>query len=258
MESVPYLDLTPATHSEAPALSRGLALIGLLEREAPLSLDGLATHLSLPKASLLRLLGTLLDVGLIRKNPDRTYEALWALRPLHDPRSLFRERVAAALPALAEATGCTAEWYELREGGLELVLQTHPDRELRIQAQPGFLRAWRPELEAVACLGYAFAPAAPPPTGLKRYFDDGVFRKISIRVTAALVEESRREGLASDSSFNSHGIRRHAIAACVPEKGGLFLGVMAVAEAFRFDARPRANDFLKPLTRTLQRLRPSP
>lgn len=62
--------------STAPALNRGLAALGLLgEDGSPLSLESLAARLSLPKASLFRLLDTLQNLGLVRQAEDEFFNA---------------------------------------------------------------------------------------------------------------------------------------------------------------------------------------
>ena len=234
----------------APALNRGLAVLAVLGAGSPLSLEALASRLKLPKASVFRLLGTLQQIGLVRKTPEKSYEALCVLRPLADARSLYRERVEKLLPEICRATGWTAEWYEPSALGMELIAQANPDREVRVQARPGFVRRWGEEFDAVARLGCAFAAEAPGLTGLHGYVSNGVIEKIPKKRAEEMRNEARRQGWASDTPFNSNGVRRSAIAAL---EDGTFRGVLTLAEAYHFSAPEKADRFLNELRAALRK-----
>lgn len=241
--------LLSQAESTAPALNRGLALLAVLAEEGPMTLEAAAARLRLPKASVFRLLGTLQSIGLIRKTADKRYEALWALQPLHDPRELFRERVAKRMPALCERTGCTVEWYEAVADGMKLVAQVNPESELRVQAKPGFLRAWSLEFEAVARLGHAFAETAPAVENTRMYVENGVLKSISRKEARQMLETARRDQSAVDLAYNTNGVRRLAVAAF---EDGQFRGVLALAEAFHFSRKSRAPTQLKVLAQALE------
>ncbi len=235
----------------APALNRGLAVLAALGEESALSLDDLAVRLCLPKASVFRLLGTLQQIGMVRKTADKRYEALWGLQPLGDARTHQRRRIEAKMPALCSATGCTVEWYEPSEAGMDLVRQINPDSELRVQARPGFVRKWGEEFEAVARLGYAFAREAPPVAPAQMYVDDGVLKKISRQEAVRLIAKAREDKAAGDLPFNSNSVRRCAVGV-FDDAGETFFGVLALAECFRFSRKPSAQStFLKQLKTAL-------
>lgn len=230
--------------SSAPALNRGLAALSLLgEEEKPLSLETLASRLCLPKASLFRLLDTLQNLGLVRKTPDKCYEALWALRPRGDRRLAYRNTIERHLPDLCASTGCTVEWYEPAVEGMVLTLQSHPDSELRVQARPGFVRRWNEEFEAVARLGHALAPQAPELSAPGAYVANGTFRPLGHTAARRLLAEARARRQAEDEFFNSNGVRRCA-AAVFSQPEDAFLGVLALAEVCHFSNRPPARSFL--------------
>jgi DNA-binding IclR family transcriptional regulator len=226
----------------APALNRGLGVLALLGREAPLTLEALGTRLDLPRGSLFRLLETLVAAGLVRKTPEKLYEPRWMLAPLAEGTTPFRQRIAGRLPELARETGCTAEWYEPCAEGMSLVLQEHPETETRVVVKPGYLRLWGVEFEAVTRLGYAFAPQAPRLEPMPLYTANGVKGIPSLRELDALLERDRAAGQAHDACFNTNGVRRHAAAAL---REGSFLGVVALAETVSFPARNRARAFLR-------------
>ncbi len=235
----------------APALSRGLAIMASLAEEAPLSLEKLSSRLSLPKASVFRLLGTLETVGMIRKTAQKTYEPLWQFQPAADPRVLLRNKLEGRMSALAEATGCTIEWYEPATEGMRLVLQKHPQSELCVKVGPGFVRIWGVELEAVTLLGYALYPQAPAPEPIDFYVSNGVKKTLSPAKASRHIAQAREEKTAADHAYNTNGVRRFAVSVSDPETGD-FLGVLALAEAYHFNERPGVDTYFEQLNNLLQ------
>lgn len=235
--------------SPTPALNRGLALLVLLEREAPASLETLAGKLRLPKSSVFRLLETLGAIGLIQKNPNKSYEALCRLQPLREPGILFRQNLEPKMRQLSERIASTVEWYEPSAEGMRLVLQQNPDSELFVRAKPGFLRTWSTEFEAVARLGCAFAPNVAEIRGSRRFVENGRVEKVSKTEARSLIEEARRAKSAWDEAYNEQGVRRFAVAAFDPSTR--FLGVLAAAEVHRFSPSLESNDLLNQLKQTL-------
>jgi DNA-binding IclR family transcriptional regulator len=233
----------------APALNRGLAVLAALGTDSPLSLEVLASRLKLPKASVFRLLGTLQQIGLVRKTPEKSYETLCILRPLADARVRFRENIGKLLPELCRRAGGTVEWYEPSTLGMELIGQANPDREVRVQVRPGFVRRWGEEFDAVARLGYAFAAEAPSLAGLHGYVSNGVIEKISRKRAEELRTEAGRREEAADAVFNANGVRRCAVAAL---ENGEFRGVLALAEVYQFSAPARPEGFLSELRAALR------
>lgn len=237
------------TSTPAPALSRGLAVLAALGDNGPRTLEALAGGLALPKASVFRLLETLRIAGMVRKNPDKTYEPLCRLQPLGDSRVRLRDLVTARMDALCADTGCTVEWYEPCAEGMRLVHQVNPDTELRVQAQPGFLRPWRVEFEAVTRLAHAFAAEALSVSATSMYATHGVLKPLPAAKVRALLADARQTRAAHDTAYNTNGVRRYAVAATGPD--GL-TGILALAECHRFGApRPRPSVLLKQLAQTL-------
>jgi DNA-binding IclR family transcriptional regulator len=237
--------------SPAPALSRGLAVLVMLGGETALSLEALSQRLELPKASVFRLLETLQKTGLVRKAPDKSYEALFALRPLTDATGLFRERVEKEMAGLCRRLEVTVEWYEPTTEGMRLTSQANPECELRVQAKPGFVRRWGEELDAVARLGYAFAPQAPSPVRAFRYAANGVTENLPVRIARELRDAARQALTAADAYFNTNGVRRCAVAV---RPDGDFRGTLAIAEAYHFSQPSRTEHFLNELTKIARTL----
>ncbi|MGE9296201.1 MAG: helix-turn-helix domain-containing protein [Puniceicoccales bacterium] len=237
------------TESPAPALNRGLALLVALGNESPRSLDSLCNELNLPKASVFRLLDTLVLVGMVRKMPDKRYQPLWRLQPVGDPRELFRESMRAKMATLCESTGCTIEWYETAPEGMLLTLQANPNSELCVKAQPGYLRDWSTEFEAVARLGAAFASEAPEVTATRAYKRNGEIEALSIADIEQLLTDARNTQSAVDTAYNINGVRR--IACVALDENGALVGVLALAEAYHFNQRDLSSDYLKQLKSVL-------
>jgi DNA-binding IclR family transcriptional regulator len=73
-----------------PALTRGIALLRLLENGEALSLEAVARQTGWPKSSLSRLLATLAELGLVaRDSGHRTHRALMRLVPLAADSAAF-------------------------------------------------------------------------------------------------------------------------------------------------------------------------
>lgn len=238
--------------TSAPALNRGFAILRTLEVESPLSLEALASRLKLPKTSLFRLLETMQEIGCVRKNAEKKYEPLWALKPISDSQTSFAEQLITCMQRLCKKTDCTIEWYETAPEGMRMTRQELPDVEVCIKARPGHVAHWRPEFNAVVQIGLAFAKNAPAPSvGYYSFESNGVRGKISLARVRQELRAVRERGYAQDSAFNMNGVRRWAFPVHRNEQ---FLGVLAVAESFRFlqpdhsDHYPELiRDMIKPL-----------
>ena len=243
-------DFLRLRHAEtaAPALDRGLALWVLLIGESPLSLEELSGRLDIPKASTLRLLGSLCRLGMIQRLPDKRYEPLWGLRSLVNPRTRLREEIASRLDLLSQATQSTTEWYEPEPEGMVLILQHHPKGEVRVQIRPGFCRSWPHELEAIVTLGLALAPGAPVMTTAQRYVENGVQGTIHRAEIDKLLAHARKTKTAFETFFNSNGVRRCAVALM---DGTRLLGVLSVAETYRFRETRKPGHWLPLLLENL-------
>lgn len=216
----------------APALVRGIRILQLLTQEGPMLLEQISANLDIPKASAFRLLSTLEQIRMIRRDPDKSYSALYRLRPLVDSRTSFYEALDGRMLHLVGETNCTIEWYEETQDGMQLVLQKHPDCELCVQARPGFLRDWRTEFEAVTRIAHAFAARAPKLASSKCYKTNGVMVELRKTEIQSMIRSVKARQSAIDEAFNSNGVRRVAVPAF--DDSGDFLGVLAVAQTFRF------------------------
>lgn len=242
--------MNAAASWSAPALGRGVEILRYLDREPDSPLERIAAALPYPKPSIFRLLQTLAGLGLVEKTPAARYRALQVLRPAAVARRDLTQALGGLMEDLVRETGCTVEWFEAAPEGMILRRQVHPPHEVRVVARPGFVRAWNGELDAVAQLGLAFAPQAPAPGPMQAYRRNGVTAALPVREVRARVAVARTRGCASDPAFNTHGIRRSAVAVRLPE----WAGVLAAATAYQFRTTPSSSSIETPLLAAAQQL----
>jgi len=247
-----FIQVTP-TNSPAPALARGLHLLDLLQRLPGASLEQLAREVPYPKPSLFRLLQTLVDCGMVEKSPLLRYFPLRTLQPFQPQADLFPARLEHLLKQLCSLTHSTVEWFVQSEQGLVLDRQEHPDSEIRVFARPGFLREWQGEFDAIAMLGYAFAPLAPMYERGRAYIRNGSWEALTPNRARLHIERARDKGVASDLAFNANGIRRTAAAIFAPD----WRGILSIAIAYRFDRNPPPEALETQLLEAIPTLQPT-
>jgi DNA-binding IclR family transcriptional regulator len=243
----------PAAAGAAPALSRGLAILDLLDDGRACSLDQVASALKLPRASVFRLLETLEQHGRIERLPDKGgYRSLVRITPRDDGAEETRRAVRQALVRLAERSPWTSEWYEGLPEGMILRDRREPTGvEVRVSAREGFCRSWIGELEAVARLGWAFfRELAGHPVIRRGTFwiygkRDGYPTPLDPAEARRMVDEARARGWALDGRFNTNGVRRAA--RVITEPNGPPLGVLAIAESFQFGKRKPTRSMIEAL-----------
>ena len=226
--------------SAAPALSRGIVILQLLARQDDgLRLDDLARASAIPKASLLRLLGVLIDLGLVmRQANDSRYLACQHLIPCTS--GSFQARIEQHLRRLADSCGHSCEWWQPSAAGMVLSLRAEaPAGEVAVRARIGFVRAWDGELDAVASLGQAHWPQAPAPAGSRlRYRDHGCIDTWPLAAVKAHLAAQIQHQEAVDPWANSNGVRRLAHLVTIPDGR---LGVLAVAQCLVCGADPQTD-----------------
>jgi DNA-binding IclR family transcriptional regulator len=215
------LPLTPA-----PALSRGLAVLGLLGAGAPTALEDLARAAKLPKPSVLRLLRTLQAMGAADREPGgKRWLALARLAPIAEAPSTLRARASAALDRLCADSAQIVELYALESDGMRMIDRREPAGcEVTLRAQIGFLRD-RGEVEAVNQI--ALAHGAAPIGDDHWHYRDGRTVTIAQRKVRALVGLVASRGWAADIEANANGVRR--VAAPILGTDGRLEGIIAVA-----------------------------
>ncbi len=216
----------------APALQRGIELIRRLQDGNPRTLEALARECALPKSSLLRLLTTLEQSFVVRRDPiTKDYVAIASLMPIHGPENRRSIQVSDALTRLSSLWGHTAEWWVPGGDGLSISDRKEPENtEVRVIARIGYTRGWNGELDAIALLARGhIKPDGVKLSGNWEHAEGGQQRALNQRECLEKVEKVQRQGWAADVHYNPNGVRR--IASAVVHEGEL-LGVIALAMSY--------------------------
>ena len=98
-------------HHPVPGLARGIEILRLLETGHPLTLEVIAQRTGYPKASVFRLMETLMALDLVdRDAQSKGFSPLVRLTATADDDKSFDTVLAESLDTLASQTGQTAEW----------------------------------------------------------------------------------------------------------------------------------------------------
>lgn len=216
----------------APALERGIHLLNILASgQGDRNLDELAKITKYPKASILRFLETLANLGLVRKDPrTRTYHAVAALVPMRPDDIYMKHEISSVLEKLSSDTGKTSEWYIPHNGNMTISdrheVQNGP---VQVKATIGFVRDPDEEFEAVARIALANGIGN---AGRKEFWRTRGAEKIKVPAEKAykILSASRKNGIAMDEDFNANGVRRFA--ASVKDGQGDLFGTLALADIF--------------------------
>ncbi len=223
-------------------------ILQILANNGPATLEQIVDRTGFPRSSVHRILSTLIEMNLLEK-PDNSprYRALQCLRPLCESTPLsFEEQLADTMSDLAAQTEQTVEWYVEMPDGAVLVSRRQPKgSQVHIIAQPGFLRLWTGELEAVCQVLRSHSSNAPSHfSGMWTYNAQGQRVKLKVAETKNIVEQSRRDKIGVDPHYNTNGVRR--IAAPVMHKGRL-VGIMALAMCYTPDWQKKETTLRKNL-----------
>lgn len=217
----------PIKKEAAPALTRGLELLGLLARDGQNSLESLVRKTRWPKSSVWRYLQALESAGVVRQNPDnKHWEARQVLRPVDSATNLALENARLQLPQWASESGCCVELY--RVDGLRLILmdRAEPEDELvALRARIGFERNLE-ELDSTALTFFAYHPKAQPDTKIWAWHE-GRRLRIGTKIAQMRIEEARQLGWAQDNDFNENGFRRFSRAVLDVNQ---LVGVLAIVQ----------------------------
>ncbi len=238
----------------APALARGLQVLGLLAAQGGMGLDALAQASGIPKASLLRLLNTLTALGYVARDPaTKTYTALMRMIPARRFADRLRPELRRRMRELAAATGCTVEWYEPDGESMVLSDRAEPlQTEILLLARVGFRRHLNDELEAVARVALAAGVPCSDTPEYWQYDKRGNHKTIPKRRVAAMLRQAAKELLTMDKGWNSNGVRRYAAGIC---RGEELVGILVLAETFKPGADHGIETNRRALSATADELR---
>ncbi len=220
----------------APALERGIAVLQVLEKHGRLRLEDISKYTNSPKASLLRYLDTLHDLGIVEKN-GKTYRALMKLTKTTISSTDLNDKIHHSLYTLGEEFNVTTEWYNCqsfyKSQKLEIVLSQKYEpinQPVTLRAKVGFRRKLNEEFEATTrCAIKALSLPLDDVTYWQWGFIDDEFTQLPVKEPSKLIEKT---GVMADKSYNLNGVRRFA-AAVKNSVNGELLGVLCIAEHFR-------------------------
>lgn len=236
----------------APALERGIRALQLLSEHCEMSLDELSQNLKVPKASMLRMLNTLIKMGLVDKFSNKTYQSKVKFLKLDDQEIRHRKTIESVLEELCQLVLFTVEWYTANDLGMVIEVSKWPNPERRIVAGEGFVRAWQSELDAVALLGYAFFYRGEAQfRGCWGYNSNGERVRYGEQKSQQMVSKTVKKQSAFDENFNLNGVRRMAKVVFEKEKP---IGVLAIAERMTVSSDPKARELRKALDHFSKRL----
>ena len=238
----------------APALKRGFEILELLNRHDALSLEEIAQATSFPKASILRILDTLSEMGAVGRLKDRkAYRALSLLMPRQQD---FKQYLRFQLQELADKCDACVEWYEADKLGMRIEQRYSAARnEVQVQARLGFIRPWFEEMEAVSLCALAFGDRLadlPQHADLWSYDQDGEHHVLSHQELVQRIEQVRTAECVCDEHYNDHGVRRMAAPVF---KDGTLHGIIALAMSFRPQLAKHIPDMQQHLLFTINQLR---
>lgn len=253
-----------------PGLQRGFYVLSFLSDGVAKSLDEITKQTGYPKASVLRMLYTLEQIGAVERDvAGKEYRALSVITSIEGNNGVFNRLVDNVLAKLSAETGLSGEWFIPQENGMYLARRASPPTgELWVIARTGYTRNWYDEFDCVAILGHTFANPNKKSFsegsiwqyteegGKKNLTHDQILQilkttKLAVTQAVAKVDSETSDETISDPFFNSNGVLR--IAHGVFDKDSL-KGVLALALPFRPDYKQKMIFFKKTLTKYAKEL----
>ena len=231
----------------APALTRGLDLLQILEEEGPTSLEFLSQHTGWPKSSIARLLKSLENYGAVTRDTfTKLYSSQLRLIPTSPEETLLRNLCHTELQELSEATSLTAELYAFQDSRIILKEMIEPEQlPLKLTSKVGDSLDLE-ELSALTLHVLAFAlPENDWPQNSLWLWSEGKKRKVTGRRLIEAVEETRHKLVTYDQEFNQYGVRRYAAPIFSNEHG--LMAIICVAQTWT----PLAHKDIQRLSQTV-------
>ena len=238
----------------APALAKGLQVIETLQQHGPMILEELAGMTAISKASLLRIVDTLIMLGAVERDTiSRKYQVTVKIIAVNGIAHDKEQLIHTALVQLSAQTGLTTEWYIQTADGMMIVDRVEPvDKPVKVVANIGYIRHLVGEFEAVARIAIANKADIEPDWNQYWNYLKGEIQKISKNEFNQLVTEATNAECIMDNEYNPNGIRR--MAASVKNTNGKLYGIIALAESFTPDANNKTQERLTTLQLISQKL----
>ncbi|OGV53650.1 MAG: hypothetical protein A2X49_06255 [Lentisphaerae bacterium GWF2_52_8] len=232
-----------------PGLANGLQVLRVLEDGREKTLQEISKKLSLPKASLFRILQTLRACGYVAKDEkNNSYRVLARLVPIKMRPQTFEGALIKVLDDLALRANFSTEWHIPTEEGMELSLRSErPGGEIIVRARVGQSLKWnQAELPSPLLVGLAFTGNDPFMEGRWIFGEDGEMIDLSKKDLDCIISGIVAKGIAVDSNYNLNGVRRISVPFF---NGNVFKGSISIATTYR--PKLGANlDILAPLLKS--------
>ena len=206
---------TLITPDPAPALTRGMAILGTLARDGASTLETLVRSTGFPKTSVLRLLGALCDCGAVERDEvTKRYSAkvIITLRPETGMTLIHRAR--EVMVELSEHIQHTSELYRVMPSGLTMVERAEPEAATVLAtARIGHYRDLS-EIESLSLVYRAWVNKSNSTAPTQKLWQwDEHCNRMAIKTidTKQLVKETAQQGYAFDLSINPHSVRRYSV-----------------------------------------------
>ena len=210
-----------------PGLARGIQVLNLLS--TPLTANEIVRHTRIPKTTVVRILTTLRETGLVTKGePPRSFVATMQLLPRDSTADDFERALEGSMARIAAETNHTAEWYLPTENGQVLAHRfIPPHTQVHVRSWIGEVRPWGPQLDSVTATGRAWWSKYPGP-GEDLWIFGPQCEKVPVSEAGArhLMDQAVHTGIVLDEHFNPRGIRRIASVVWGESQP---VGVMAIA-----------------------------
>lgn len=220
----------------APALTRGIEILKLLEGEGALALEAITQKTGWPKSSVSRIMQSLVYVGVVRRDASTLeYLATYRLIPFASSETDLRQYCSDELLHLARTCEQTAELYVLEDERIVMLDRCEPEnQELCVRARIGTTRDLN-DAEALTLTAMAFSiEEGKWPTGPLWYWESGKKKKITGRKLVGALHQIRDSLEAKDFEFNPNGVRRYV--APIFDAEMKMVAMLAVAQVYRPDA----------------------
>ncbi len=220
---------TPIDDDQTPALTRGLTLLSLLNRDGACSLESLVSRTRWPKTSVLRILQTLCQGGAVqREEATKRYTSLVQLHARASQSLPLSQRVREAMVQLCQQIGHTSEWFRLTETGLIMSDRAEPDEaSVMAVARIGHQRDLY-ECDAMSLICRAHTDMDAPTRGCWYWDANACKKQMSASALRQQLPQTRLQAVTVDPGVNSRGVRRYATALFKNKK---LWGILTIAQA---------------------------
>jgi DNA-binding IclR family transcriptional regulator len=218
------------TDISAPAEKTIQVMEFLSSHPGEVALKDIADSCGIAKATLLRILGTLINCGYVRKNRDKTYSPCFRLEKAAAIPASYTPILEATVAELIEKLGESAEIITIDRDNLFWLHKAEaPGLAVKINARNGYRRTIY-ELDAPSriYLKYLGRQKAVSQFDISRFYDVE-YKSCTWAQACDIFEAENLDEVTYDKKGNLNGVRRYAVV--VTDHDDKFEFMLSVAEA---------------------------